>query len=88
MLLSWQPPPTEYINGHLRHYTLHYVEHETSLSQTATATTTTIQISGLHPHFTYTIKVRAETISPGPFSIEQSLQLEEDGMFSTSVNKG
>ena len=56
-----------------------YREQETSHDQTANSNATNIELSGLHPYFTYVIRVRAETIAPGPYSVEQSIQLEEDG---------
>ena len=80
-MLTWEPPPAEHVNGKLRHYTVQYEEHETSLHQSITSNTTSTEIIGLHPHFTYTITVRAYTVFPGPFSMEVSVQLEEDGKF-------
>ena len=76
----WQPPPAENLNGRLRYYTVWYRERETSLHSFVSTNNTSFELIDLHPYFTYIIKVRAETISPGPFSAEQSVQLEEDGM--------
>lgn len=80
VLLMWQPPPAENMNGRLRYYSVWYTEQETSLHSSVSTNSTSLELIDLHPYFTYTIKVRAETISPGPFSAEQSVQLEEDGM--------
>ena len=78
--LTWESPPAEHVNGVLRHYTVVYLEQDTSLEFSATSNTTSLQLMDLHPHFTYVMRVRAETVSPGPFSDTQSVQLQEDGM--------
>ena len=82
--LTWEPPPAEHANGILRHYTVSYQEQESSLEFSVTSNTSSTTLLSLHPHFTYVIRVRAETVSPGPFSETQSVQLEEDGMFSVT----
>ena len=70
------------MNGVLRYYTVVYLEQESSLEFSAMSNGTSVQLVDLHPHFTYTVRVRAETVSPGPFSASQSVQLQEDGMLS------
>lgn len=84
----WQPPPAENMNGRLRYYSVWYREQETSLHASITTNNTRLELTNLHPYFTYTIKVRAETVSPGPFSAEQSVQLKEDGMLLSYQLKG
>ena len=78
--LTWEPPPAEHINGILRYYTVVYTEQDTSLEFSVASNITSLQLTGLHPYFTYVIKVRAGTVSPGPLSDSQSVQLQEDGM--------
>ena len=75
----WDPPPAEHVNGQLRHYSVFYHEQESGHNSSVDEDNTTTYLTNLHPHFTYIIKVRAVTISPGPFSDTQSIQLEEDG---------
>lgn len=77
--LEWEPPPSEHQNGIIRFYSVCYLEEETTLEFLSTSNSTTLTIMDLHPHFTYYIRVRAETVSPGPFSGLQRVQLEEDG---------
>lgn len=78
--LTWEPPPAEHVNGILRHYTVGYLEQDTVLEFSVISNTTSLQLMDLHPYFTYIIRVRAETVSPGPFSYSQSVRLPEDGM--------
>ena len=77
--LSWESPPAEHVNGQLRHYSVFYHEQESGHNSSVHEDSATIHLTNLHPHFTYTFKVRAVTISPGPYSETQSIQLEEDG---------
>jgi len=79
VLLTWQPPPADHMNGRLQHYRVSYREEETSDHWTVISDVNNVTLSGLHPYFTYAFKVRAETVAPGPYSAEQSIQLDEDG---------
>ena len=67
------------MNGRLQHYRVSYREQETSDHWTVISHVNNVTLSGLHPYFTYAFKVRAETVAPGPYSAEQSIQLDEDG---------
>ena len=85
LALTWQAPPLEHVNGIIRRYTVGLREVDTGNSLMVYSYSTNITIHDLHPHFTYTFMVRAETISPGPYSPENSIQLEEDGKRNHNV---
>ena len=86
LVLTWQPPPPEQRNGVITRYVINI----TGLSEARQepyvlyTTKTNVVVGSLHPSYTYTCKVAAETnVGPGPFSITVA-QLPEDSMFHTT----
>ncbi len=78
--LSWLPPALEETNGVIRSYTISVHENETNSDFEISARFTHKIVESLHPFYTYSFKVRAETVGPGPYSAETSrIQLEEAG---------
>ena len=77
--LSWQPPPFEETNGIIRYYTILVTELDTGDAFEVISNKTNTTIGSLHPFYTHTFKVRAETVAPGPYSSESSVTLEEEG---------
>ena len=53
---------------------------ETGSSFQLTSETNALNISVLHPFYTYTITVAAVTIGPGPYGAVLTIQLPENGM--------
>ena len=49
----------------------------------STYSTSTV-IQSLHPYYTYQIQVSAHTVTAGPYSIVQVLQMPEDGKINRS----
>ena len=49
------------------------------ISQMNSDANTTMTITGLHPFYTYSSSVAAETIGLGPFSAMFSVKMPEDG---------
>lgn len=78
--LSWQSPPLEMRNGHIRFYTITITEMETDVISDVFANTTDLTISGLHPYYHYDAKVKGKTVAYGPYSASVTVQLDEDGM--------
>ena len=49
------------------------------ITQMSSNATTTVTVTGLHPFYTYSSSVAAETIGLGPFSTMFAVQMPEDG---------
>ena len=81
LTVSWDPPPLEDTNGFIRQYILVSTENETlTITQLQPLPTTTqVDLNSLHPYYTYTFRVAAETVDLGPFSNDITVQLPEDG---------
>lgn len=77
--LVWESPPEEDINGILRQFVIRVVEHETGRIFTNTSSYEQITLLDLHPYYTYSVSVAAETIDTGPFSNNITIQLAEEG---------
>ena len=82
--LQWEPPPLVDQNGVIRSYTVNISVAETGSSFQQTSETTTLNISNLHPFYTYTLTVAAVTIGPGPYRLVLTVQMPEDGMDSSN----
>ena len=79
MMLSWDPPPFDQINGYIRHYVITVTELETILEFQEEPTNTQVTLQSLHPYYTYTCRVAAVTTGPGPYTGNVTIQLPEDG---------
>ena len=77
--LSWQPPPFEGSNGVIRLYVIQVLEVDTGTLLTETSNITEITLEGLHPFYSYSCRIAAETIGLGPFSMPITVQLNENG---------
>ena len=80
--LQWQPPPLADQNGVIRSYYINISVAETGLFFQLTSETTALNISDLHPYYTYNITVAAVTIGPGPYGGVFTITMPEDGMDS------
>ena len=78
--LQWQPPLFSDQNGVIRSYLINISVVETRATLQLTSQNTAINISGLHPHYTYTLTVAAVTIGPGPYGLMLTIRMPEDGM--------
>ena len=77
--LQWGPPPLADQNGVIRSYHINISVAETGSVFQLTSVTTTLNISDLHPYYTYTITVAAVTIGPGPYGVALTIRMPEDG---------
>ena len=82
MTLSWDLPPFDQINGHVRHYIVVVTERETASEFQEQPTNTQVTIQSLHPYYTYICRVAAVTTGPGPYTGNLTIQLPEDGKIS------
>ena len=81
LMLTWDPPLQELRNGIIQQYTIWITELETGRSITLTSGSTTVNVTSLHPYYTYTCRVAAETTAIGPFSSPTVIQLPESGKY-------
>ena len=80
--LQWESPPLADQNGAIHSYYINMTVTETGLLFLLTSETNSLNISDLHPFYTYTITVAAVTIGPGPYSVAFTVTMPEDGMDS------
>ena len=79
--LSWSVPRIDRQNGVIRHYIIEAYVNDTgnTLSYQTPSDQTSFVISNLHPYYTYSVRIRAVTVSPGPLSISLTVNTMEDG---------
>ena len=85
--LRWDTIAVENHNGILRHYLVSVKEAETGEVDVYTAVATQLNISGLHPYYTYTCMVAAVTNTVGPFSHNVSIMTPQGGKYKICNNK-
>ena len=78
--LQWEPPAVADQNGVIHSYLINISVAETGSVFQLTSETTALNISGLHPYYTYNLTVAAVTIGPGPFGAVLTIQLPENGL--------
>lgn len=77
--LAWLLPPPDTHNGIIRSYFVNITEEETGETFQLQTTETEVAISQLHPHYHYSFKVSAITVSSGPFSEALTVEMLQDG---------
>ena len=85
--LRWDTIAVENRNGILRHYLISVLEVETGEVDVYTAVATQLNISRLHPYYTYTCVVAAVTNSVGPFSHNVSIITPQGGNYMICISK-
>ena len=78
MLLLWNPPAFDSVNGIVQHYVVTILEQETGNTTQITTTNTNYTMIGLHPYYTYMCSVSAVTVANGPQAFV-TIQMPEDG---------
>ena len=81
VVLTWELPPEDQLNGVLRGYLVNVTEAETGHQYQISVNSMTYTLEGLHPFYRYSFIVAAITIEPGPFSEVVTLQMPQDGVF-------
>ena len=80
LVLSWEAPLPEDRNGIITQYTVNITEMETGILLQLATNNTTVTAFSLHPHYTYSCTVAAETsIGLGPYTTPSAVQMPEDG---------
>ncbi len=86
LYISWIAPPQNDHNGIIRSYYISAIELETGWSLSVTSATTSVTIPSLHPYYTYLCAVAAVTVNEGPYSVNTSLRLPEDGKEHSTIS--
>ena len=84
--ISWYPPRSEYLNGLLRQYFINITTIITGDTWQLTTVDTNATVGSLHPFYSYSITVAAETISLGPFTSPVIVETPEDGKSGLATN--
>ena len=78
--ISWEEPLTEERNGIITNYVINMTIVETGEQSQFTPTEHSIELNRLHPFYTYTFIMAAETVNgTGPYSTAFTIQLPPDG---------
>lgn len=83
--LSWAAPLGDH-NGRIREYQVNITELETGREFELIATTTFVEITSLHPFYTYEWQVSAVTIDEGPYTTLSVVVTSEDGIVQEYSN--
>ena len=76
---SWNAPAADQQNGIIREYRIQVLEVETGNVSLYVSFSTSIEISSLHPDYTYVLSVSAFTVAAGPYSRTVNITTPEDG---------
>ena len=87
VFISWQQPPDETVNGIIKYYRINVDVVNTMESMQFQTSNTNLTLSGLHPHYTYTVLVLAFTVAPGPFSTAVTVQTLQKGKLAVIILK-
>ena len=79
LTLTWQPPSFESRNGVIQQYIIQIEEVDSGRMLTATSNTTEVSVDNLHPFYSYSCRIAAETVQVGPYTTPITIQLDEDG---------
>ena len=82
--IEWLPPRNEDTNGVIRAYIISITEIDTGNNWQQTVENDTDEFIGsLHPFYSYSFSVAAETIMLGPFTSPTIIEMPEDGKYSS-----
>ena len=85
VILSWSPPDSDKQNGLVREYRIRLTELHSGNVSLFVSLTTNLEITSLHPDFTYEWIVAAFTIGVGPYSTVFNFTTPENGMCVTWI---
>ena len=87
-MLSWDPPHSHLHNGIIREYLVQVVATVEELGGSSSeegvihrTSTTSALLAGLHPDYSYSVRVAARTVQVGPYTDPVHFHTLEDGMF-------
>ena len=79
--ISWTPPPIEHQNGIIREYRVNITERETGMVFHLITAATAVTVPSLHPFYNYKCTIAAVTIGEGPYSVELTITMPEEGNY-------
>ena len=84
--LAWVAPRGDRQNGVIRYYMIEVYENDTGMviPYQTLSDQTSFTVSSLHPFYTYSIRIQAVTVSPGPLSTTITVNTLQD---SKRINK-
>jgi len=80
--LTWEPPAPEQRNGIIRGYLINATAQESGEYYEWMSDTMSLVISSLHPHYHYNLSVAANTIGLGPFGVNYTVLMPQDGKYN------
>lgn len=80
--LAWEPPLPQVQNGVIQQYIIKIIEVDTRMVTNLSTEATSVNVTSLHPYYTYSCAIAAETSGVGPFSSPVVIQLPESGKSS------
>ena len=84
--ISWYPPRSENRNGIIRQYLVNITTIISGDTLQLITVDTNATVRSLHPFYSYSITVAAETILLGPFTTPVIVETPEDGKSSMATN--
>ena len=78
--VTWNPPPQSDINGIIKYYLVQITIAETLETLEYKSNKTVFVLNNAHPYYTYSVKVSAVTVAPGPYTSEYSITTPQDGI--------
>ena len=81
---TWNSPPSTEINGVITFYYVNFFIAETlqTFHNKTYAVNTFFILEDAHPYYTYSVKVSAVTVAPGPYTSVYNVTTPQDGMYS------
>ena len=80
--LLWDPPPADAQNGIITQYRINITEVETGRFFTLFSATTSVNVTSLHPYYTYNCAIAAATmIGVGPYTSVITVVTLQDSKF-------
>lgn len=84
-IATWNAPSLTERNGLITHYVVNVSEIDTFHSLSQLSTQSYLELSSLHPSYTYQIRVAAATaLGVGPYSVTNAFTMDESGKFPQS----
>ena len=80
LLIQWEEPAVGNRHGVIRRYFINVTEQETGNEDHYYSENLYITIGSRHPFYRYSYSVSAETVKPGPFSLQNYIRMPEAGM--------
>ena len=80
--LEWRPPREEEINGVIQAYIVNITDLQTdTVWQQRIEDDIDTLVESLHPFYSYSLSIAAETVALGPFTVPVTVEMPEDGKY-------